>query len=216
LNPLKAKIVNTIDELTEYPWTSHNLVMSQKVHSWYDNESVLGLFGKTKHNALTNYLVYLHEGMNENIDLEGGGLIRSKTLGEGMILTKRVNHNQLKDEQILGDNDFITEVLSGKMSDDTNKVNEEQEDKIIQDVIDRVTKKNGVNKEILLNKNISRSAKTARALIAYIGVKKIGMTNEKIAKVLNITSPAICKMLTRNKEEFDTYEDKTIEMIIKN
>ena len=56
----------------------------------------------------------------------------------------------------------------------------------------------------------------ARALIVYIGVKKLGMTNEKIAKVLNITNPAVCKILTRNKKEFDTYEDKTIEMIIKN
>ena len=79
--------------------------------------------------------------MNKNIHLEGGGLIRSKTLGEGMVLTKSVNPYQLRDEQILGDNDFITEVSSDRISDNTNKVKEEDEYKIIQNVIDRVTKK---------------------------------------------------------------------------
>lgn len=214
LNPVKAKIVRSVSDLHSFPWTSHRDIMIQSHTSWYDSESVLRLFGTTQQDAQKNYLGYLNDGVDEDVDFEGGGLIRSKTMGKGTILTNKVSPYQLRDERILGDNDFITELSSSVVLHDENSEKFNDKRISIQELIDVITRKNGITKDTLFKKNFNRPTKTARALIAYIGVNKLGLTNEKASRALKITSAAVSKMLSRNKREFSKYAEQKISEII--
>jgi hypothetical protein len=45
LNPVRAGIAQTLDELDAYPYSGHSVIMGGAVHKWQDGEYVLSLFG---------------------------------------------------------------------------------------------------------------------------------------------------------------------------
>jgi len=46
LNPLRAGLVTTFEELEHYSWSGHASVMGRKAYEWQDADYVLGYFGK--------------------------------------------------------------------------------------------------------------------------------------------------------------------------
>jgi putative transposase len=46
LNPVRAGIVSTLDELNRYPWSGHRAMMGKEEYSWTGPDSVLTRFGK--------------------------------------------------------------------------------------------------------------------------------------------------------------------------
>jgi REP element-mobilizing transposase RayT len=46
LNPLRAGLVRSFEELEHYPWSGHAAVMGRKAYDWQDADYVLGYFGK--------------------------------------------------------------------------------------------------------------------------------------------------------------------------
>lgn len=46
LNPLRAGLAESLEELERYPWSGHAVVMNWIRHEWQDPNSVLGYFGK--------------------------------------------------------------------------------------------------------------------------------------------------------------------------
>ncbi|MFH1282625.1 MAG: transposase [bacterium] len=214
LNPLKAKLVKSLNELGSFPWTSHRAMLSDEYNSWYERDVILQLFGKTKQDALKNYEDFINDGIHDNVEFEGGELINSKKMENRDKLSVNVKPHQPFDGQILGNSNFIKEISLLQVDNHEPPIEVKDENVSIQEVIERVTKNYGVNKNILLEGNISRRTKNARALIAYIAVNKLGMSNTKVSQLLNMSNSAVCKMLTRNKKEFDRYFDKSIKEII--
>lgn len=45
LNPLKAGIVESFEELARYPWSGHAVLMKWIHHDWFDRDYVLRFFG---------------------------------------------------------------------------------------------------------------------------------------------------------------------------
>ena len=80
LNPVRAKVVKTIEELDRYPWSGHSAIIGKTKHPWMDSDTVLSQFGGRKSKALTEYRRFVVEefGSGRNPELTGGGLIRSQ------------------------------------------------------------------------------------------------------------------------------------------
>ena len=115
LNPLRAKNITDVAELNNYPYCGHSVLMGKAKRKWQDTEYVLSCFGRKSGEARRRYLSYLKQGIEQGRrpELVGGGLIRS--LG-GWDVVKNIRlkgHDRLKgDERILGESDFVLEVLS--------------------------------------------------------------------------------------------------------
>jgi REP element-mobilizing transposase RayT len=45
LNPLRAGIVQTLQQLTVYPWSGHAVLMNEVAYDWMDRDYVLQFFG---------------------------------------------------------------------------------------------------------------------------------------------------------------------------
>ncbi len=45
LNPIRAKIVSTLEELDHYPWSGHGTIMGRDKQEWMDTAYVLSQFG---------------------------------------------------------------------------------------------------------------------------------------------------------------------------
>jgi len=79
LNPLRAKIVVSLNELDWYSYCGHSALMGKKKRGWQEVEYVLSLFGTRVGEARRGYASYVKEGipLGRRPELVGGGLIRS-------------------------------------------------------------------------------------------------------------------------------------------
>ena len=114
LNPVRAGIVKTLEELKNYKYCGHSSLMGRSKRNWQDTDYVLGYFGKTKPNARRQYETFVKQGLTQGRrkELTGGGLIRS--LGgwrQARERLKGIDH-VMSDERILGDSDFVDSVIS--------------------------------------------------------------------------------------------------------
>ncbi len=53
LNPIRAGIVKNMEELDNYPWSGHSVIMGKYKHEWMDAEYVLAQFGGSGERAKT-------------------------------------------------------------------------------------------------------------------------------------------------------------------
>jgi REP element-mobilizing transposase RayT len=151
LNPLRARVVKNLEELENYPWSGHYLLIHQNRFPWYDADHVLKYFG-----TLKAYRAFLREGIDKKHmpDLEGGGLIRS--LGGLAQTVQYRNTPVLADERVLGTDDFVR----GLLEQEKRYASPEERGKKMTTLIERHCKKAGVLPEALRGGN--RAANISR------------------------------------------------------
>ena len=102
LNPLRAGLVKTIDELDRYPWCGHAVLMGNHELSGQSAADVLLLFNRSKSSARHEYRDFVIEGIKNGRrdDLVGGGLRRSQ--GDSLS-----GEYEAADTRILGCGEFV-------------------------------------------------------------------------------------------------------------
>jgi len=70
LNPIRAGIVHTLDELNNYKYCGHSVLISRG-NEWQDTEYLLGYFGKNKKDAKKEYVSFIKKGLKEPFMLLG-------------------------------------------------------------------------------------------------------------------------------------------------
>ncbi len=63
LNPIRAKMIQTMEELDRYPWSGHWVIMGKTSHPWMDIDTVLSEFGGTRKKAVLEYRRFVQEGI---------------------------------------------------------------------------------------------------------------------------------------------------------
>jgi REP element-mobilizing transposase RayT len=113
LNPIRAGIVKTMEELERYPWCGHSSVMGKRECPWMDVDYVLLQFSDTKRKARNAYRRFVAEGigMGRQPELTGGGLTRSKGGWSQVMAARRSGLKEQYDERILGSGDFVGAVM---------------------------------------------------------------------------------------------------------
>ena len=82
LNPLRAGIVSSVQELEGYLYSGHGVVMGRWINVWQNWRYVLSMFGRGVEEGKKRYLAYVEEGVEQGRrpELVGGGLIRSEVV----------------------------------------------------------------------------------------------------------------------------------------
>lgn len=201
LNPLRAGLVADIEKLDRYPYSGHGVIMGKKTNNWQDTEYVLNLLAEQKTEALRRYKAYISEGfeMGKRPDLTGGGLVRSSG-GWSLIKSGRKSIHMKSDERILGDSDFVDEVLKAAGES-------------LQHRYALITK--GWNLERLAEKSAriykiepaqlympgKQPAKVkARSLFCYWATTELGVTMTHLAGLLKISQPAVSVCARRGEQ----------------
>ena len=65
LNPVRARIVKTLDELKTYKYCGHSCLMGKTKRNWQDTDYVLGYFGKRMTQARKGYEFFVKEGFTQ-------------------------------------------------------------------------------------------------------------------------------------------------------
>lgn len=211
LNPLRTKLVPDLSELNGYPYCGHSALMGKMNREWQDTGYVLRSFGKTVRKGRKEYLEFVQGGVSQGRkpDLVGGGLIRS--LG-GWKEAKKLGLNRQDrmkgDERILGDGDFVMEVLANANEGYERRYRLKRIGYDISRVERKVTGLFNIKKADLYSGSRKKRISEARSLFCYWCVRELGESMTDMARLLGLTQPAIGYAVERGellikKEKYD-------------
>ena len=202
LNPLRAKLVPGIPELNKYPYSGHSALMNKKGNDWQDVKYVLGYFAKSYSKARKEYIKFVKEGIEKGRrpELVGGGMIRS--LGGWSEVKKnpfKIKERIKSDERILGDSDFISQVLSDANEEFDRRYRLKSLGYALSDSEKRVIEIYEIEKQDLYSGSRKRKITEARSVFCYWCVRELGKSMTEIAKRLGISQPAVGYAVERGK-----------------
>lgn len=199
LNPLRAKLVQDMNQLSKHPFSGHGVIMGKFDHPWQNIKSVLAFFGKQTGPARRNYRAFVAKGILEGRrnDLVGGGLVRSSGGWAAVKALRSIKAHMKSDERILGDGDFVTEMLA--------KNNEEIESAYVlrskgvdlEFITSRVARLLEMEPEEVWAPGRYRQQVLARSLLCYWAVRKLNISMASMARRLGMSAVAVSKSVRR-------------------
>lgn len=193
LNPIRSGMVKTINELDDYPWSGHKVLLSRMKKKWQEVNEILSQFGERKRQAQERYRNFIEDGINQRrqTDISGGGLIRSAGGIKEVIERRNAGMSQRYDERILGSGDFVESILKRL------ERNEEEKDRIkrerikFEQLLQLVAKEYKLNPEEVISSGRRKLISEARSALSYLCVKYLGLSITEVSKRLLLTQPAI-------------------------
>jgi len=199
LNPLRAGLVASLEELERYPWSGHRALMGIAEYPWQDTGYVLQQFGSRPGSARKACLEFVLEQLllGRQPELTGGGLVRSAGGWSEVLSMRKRGERRFSDERILGSGAFVEEVLGevGEAQKEMMPVRMRLAD--AHDLIERECKAKGLSIEALQGGSRSRAYSLLRRELAGNFVIKHGLSHADIARMLGISRAGVSQMVRR-------------------
>lgn len=202
LNPLRAGIVAEMKDLQKYPYAGHSAIMGQLKRDFQDVDYVLRLFGDKPSEARRNYREYVQKRnkFGRRPELVGGGLLRSSGGWVGLKAMSKARIHLKGDERILGDSDFVKEVLSGQKEQFERRYWLKAQGYDIDRVVQKAAGVFGIDSEQIWRPGNQPLRVKARSLTCYWAVRELGMSGASVGKLLGISQPAVSRAVTRGEK----------------
>jgi REP element-mobilizing transposase RayT len=202
LNPLRANLVTGLKALDGYRWCGHSAIMGKRVCDWQNIEYVLNLFGNKISNARRNYLSFVSKGIAEGrrTDLTGGGLIRSLGGWQQVKALRRLGIRFKCDERILGDSEFVEQVLKEAEDRLERRYALEAKGYDFNQVIERVAQVLNLNVSDVLKRSKDPNTVKARSLLCFWANRELGMTTVDISHRLKVSQSAVSRASMRGEK----------------
>ncbi len=199
LNPMRAGIVGTLEELDEYPWSGHSAIIGKVSRSWMDIDYVLSQFGMKKRAAANAYSKFVEEGMTTGriSELTGGGLVRRGGGWSGVVATRRKGQKEEFDERILGGVNFVQEVLKETEDRQIRQLKIQRRGITIETIIEEECSKTGISVKEVKAGSRRGPVSRLRAKIAYRSREKLGLSAAEIARHMGVATSSITRAIDR-------------------
>ena len=199
LNPLRANIVKTIEELNRYPWSGHRTIIGKAKHPWTNADYVLLRFGRTRLKGLIEYRKFIREGvgLEKQPVLTGGGLLRSLGGWSQVIAMRRTGKEEEGDERILGNGDFVHAILKETEDRQLRQLKLKRSGATVRKIIDQECKKSGISPTEVMNGIRRRAVSRLRAVIASRSRAELGISSAEIARYLGVATSSIIRSIER-------------------
>jgi REP element-mobilizing transposase RayT len=197
LNPLRASVVKSIEELDRYPWSGHSVIVGKCNRVWQEREYVLMQFNNEKRRALQAYRRFIEQGKDRGRQPEfvGGGLIRSLG-GWSQVLSLRCKGVKFNhDSRILGGGDFVTGILGEADSKLKRQLKNEEREVLMNLIIKKMCQEKGVKEEELKSGGQRRKVSEVRAKVSCHLCHEWGIPMAEIARRLGVCTSAIAKAI---------------------
>jgi hypothetical protein len=199
LNPLKAGIVDNYASLLYYKWSGHGSLLGMQNTPWQDVNFVLSKFDTQDSKPSQEYLKYVKEEMSDKDTLK---LIWGNySLGKAGITD--VSYDEAADKwkrccKILGSKKFALDVMKRLKGSGSWPCRERQNiHDTIEIVLDWATEKWGVTLNSIKGNHRNPELTNARAVIAWICWKRLGLSKTECAKLLHKSRSGTSKAIAR-------------------
>jgi len=202
LNPARAKLTASFSQLDRYAYSGHGVLMGNRKCEWQDSVYVLQRFGTIVKLARRRYREFLVKGLDAGLrpDLTGGGLLRSLGGLENVKALRKENAALNGDERVLGDSDFVAQVLTQAEEAAGRKYPHTELGWDVDMLANRVAELLAVPVNTIWAAGRKRMTVKARSLLCYWAVRELGISLAELARRFKISSPAIKKSVVRGEK----------------
>jgi len=199
LNPLRAGLVGSTEELDRYPWSGHAVLLNRIRHEWQNRETVLAYFGTRASAARKAYreFVATESGRGRQPELTGGGLIRSTGGWSEVKSLRKRQEKQFSDERILGSSEFVKEILDEVESGRKEQFPAVSPEQDARERVAQLCRDQGVLRQALQGGSRNRTCSAIRRQLAGEFVGELGMSYAGAARLLGISASAVNQILMR-------------------
>lgn len=199
LNPLRANLVDSIDELNQFRYSGHRQLLGIEEHGIVSADEVLSLFSRKAAVAREKYAAFLADGAGQGTlpELTGGGWIHSLK-AQALHGSPVVDQLQQGDERILGDGDFVELVLT--RADEQLAVRQLYRAIDINQLALVVSRLLGIEVGEVWAPGKQPIRVKARSLLCYWAVRELGCTATALAKRLGVSQPAVSMAVQRGEK----------------
>lgn len=199
LNPIRAKIIETIADLDTFPWSGHRAIIEKEKFPWMDIASVWTQFGDTKRTAIEGYRQFMLEGSNQGHDpqFSGGGLVRSLGGWSNVLSMRRKDQQEKADERILGSGDFVHQVIQEAEKKSLRQIKCYRSGLTLTMIIEQECTNGNVSRNELESGSRRSMVSRTRAEIARRGMEDLGLSAAEIARQLGVATSSITRAVAK-------------------
>ena len=201
LNPVRAGLIRTPEELTGYPWTSYGAVMGRANHPWQTVGPALERFGPDVDSARKAYRSFLVDGWNQPKQdrLEGGGLIRSLGGVAGALEARASGERQMFDQRILGSGAFVEGVL--RQAEAKERQAERTAHALTLEQLEKeISTLFCIKPSLLSEPGKAPAISKAKSLLVYAGVNWLKRSLTEMGKITRIATGAASRAYRRGRD----------------
>ena len=200
LNPLRAGLVKSLEELDHYPWSGHAVIMNHLDHDWQDRDYVLKYFGNREGVAKQAYRVFVREqsDLGSQPELTGGGLIRSAGGWSEVLSMRQRGERQFSDERILGSGEFVKEIIDEAEESIKDRLPSELGLGKAMDVLEQKCQGAGISLMAMKSGSRRHACTQLRRELARKFVLEMGLSYADAARVLGISASAVNQIIRRS------------------
>jgi hypothetical protein len=195
LNPLRAGMVGDLEELSNYRWAGHSVIMGRVERKWQDMDTVLGYFGRGR-KAVEKYEQFVREGVSQGRrpELVGGGLIRSLGGWSQVLSLKRRGTRVASDGRILGREEFIERLLSEAEEREKETLRLSRKVPDLATLTRRIAKGEGIEEWELRSGMRKKRVVRGRRMFCQLAVGKMGYPGAEVARFLGVTTSSVNRL----------------------
>ena len=204
LNPLKAGIVDTLQNLERYPWSGHGVLMGHRNLEGQTVDEVLRRFGVNVSDARQRYRDFIADGLRieygENL-ADGVPYKRALKQIEGEEIEKG-------DNRILGDRFFADKILENRALHEKGRIAFP-----LRELVDKVSSLLGLAPDAVRRPGKSQPIAEARGILCYVAIRDLGYKGFELGRELNL-GPAGVSIAMRRGETILKEKPAIKEMIL--
>ena len=202
LNPIRAKLVRDLKALDRSIVCGHSVIIGSVNREWQDVEWVLGLFDSRPGMARRKYRSFIQKGIHQGKrdDLIGGGLVRSGGGWSSVKAMRKAKVFEKSDERILGDGDFVQEVLSAAEEQMEKKYALHAKGYDLDKVASKVSELLELRPSEIWAPGKERHRVKARSLLCYWASRDLGISMAELARRLNLSLAGVSLSVKRWEE----------------
>lgn len=190
LNPLRAGMVQNLEELDLSSWSGHAVLLGNRTFAGQETEAVLERFGRKPGAARSMYRQFVADGIKEGRrdELVGGGLKRSQ--GD-----RALDEYESFDARVLGTGDFV----------DSLKQEEQLRDKMkstvsLKQLVAAVAMVLGLKEDSVRKPSKSRLPALARGIICHLAIFEFSCLGSIVGKYLYLGSSGVSLAAKRGEK----------------
>jgi putative transposase len=200
LNPLRARVVATLEELSAFPYSGHAALLGTVERRWQAVEEVLARLDRDRARARERYEAYVAAGASQGRrpDLVGGGLRRSAGEGWGVRRRRRKagEEESVYDARVLGDAEFVRAVLSEAQWERREVLRKATQATDLSELGALVAQGAGITVEELCSGSRRPAVVAARRALAQVAIGELGRTGSAVARYLGVAASTANRSVT--------------------
>jgi REP element-mobilizing transposase RayT len=206
LNPVRARLGVSLEQLDTYPWTGHAALLGRATLAAQNIDFVLAHFGIRSGPARVAYREFVHAaGVHPTRDdLSGGGLRRSAGGWQYVPTLRRGREQWAYDERILGSSEFVAAFLAQDGS--PAKCSRGAAD-VVQRLCEAVATRFEIPTGQMASRSLHRRVLAARAVVCHLAVCRLGLTRATVARLLGISKQSVMRAIDRARHPLPDWPD---------